>query len=132
MHIRVGDIVEVISGSRTAREEEKKGDAKPRIRRKVLKVLRDKNKVVVEGVNRVYKHMRKSQKNQQGGRLLKEMPVSLSNVMLVCNACHARTRTGSRVVSDGSKERYCKKCNASMGTLAPPRGEQAKAAQGRR
>ena len=43
--------------------------------------------MVVEGVNRVYKHLKPSQKNQQGGRLSKEMPIDVSNVMLYCPAC---------------------------------------------
>ena len=52
-------------------------------RGKVLKIDRKKNKVVVEGAGRVWKHVRRSQKNPQGGRLNKEMPISVSNVMLV-------------------------------------------------
>ena len=81
MHIRVDDIVEVITGE-------------DRVRGKVLKVLRDEGKVVVEGVNRVYRHIRRSQKNLQGGRLSKEMPISISNVLLVCTACGKPARTG--------------------------------------
>ena len=53
----------------------------------MLKVLRDEGKLIVEGVNRVYRHIRRSQKNLQGGRLSKEMPISISNVLLVCTAC---------------------------------------------
>ena len=65
MHIRVEDIVEVIAGE-------------DRVRGKVLRVLRSEGKVIVEGVNRVYRHIRRSQKNLQGGRLSKEMPISIS------------------------------------------------------
>ena len=85
-------------------------------------MLRDEGKVVVEGVNRVYKHVRRSQKNPQGGRLSKEMPISISNVLLVCTACGKPTRTGARLPADGTKERYCKKCEAAIGVIAPPRG----------
>ena len=63
---------------------------------KVLKVDRTNGKLVVEGVNRVYKHMRRSQRNPQGGRLSKEMPIQISNVMLVCpRAARARDRRHS-------------------------------------
>jgi large subunit ribosomal protein L24 len=114
MHIRVDDTVEVRSGD----------DRK--VRAKVLRVIGAKedgggNKLIVEGVNRVYKHMRRSQRNPQGGRLSKEMPIDASNVMLVCESCGKPARTGVRYRDDGSKERYCKKCGAGTGLLAPPR-----------
>ncbi len=112
MHIRVDDIVEVITGE-------------DRVRGRVLKVLREESKILVEGVNRVYRHIKRSQKNVQGGRLSKEMPISISNVMLVCTACGQPARTGSRLRADGTKERYCKKCDAAIGVIAPPRKKQA-------
>ena len=71
MYIRKDDVVEVVAG-------DDKGT-----RGKVLRVLRDKNQVVVEGVNRVYRHLKPSKRNPQGGRLSKEMPVNASNVMFV-------------------------------------------------
>ena len=63
------------------------------------------HQVVVEGVNRVKKHIRRSQKYPQGGVLSKEMPVQLSNVKYVCPSCGAATRLGARFLDDGSKER---------------------------
>ena len=108
MHIRVDDVVEVITGA-------------DKIRARVLKVLRGEGRIIVEGVNRVYRHIRRSQKNPQGGRLSKEMPVDISNVMLVCTSCNQATRTGARFRDDGTKERYCKKCEAAIGIIAPPR-----------
>jgi len=83
-------------------------------------------KVLVEGVNRVYKHVRKSQRNPRGGRLSKEMPVSISNVKLVCQSCNAAARMGARYLDDGSKERYCKKCGAGNGQISPPKARYAK------
>ena len=80
MHIRKDDQVEVITG-------DDKGRHAARIA-KVLRVLPEKNKIVVEGVNRVYKHLKPSAKNQQGGRLSKEMPIDASNVMLFCPTCN--------------------------------------------
>lgn len=113
MHIKSDDMVLVIAGNDRG------------VRAKVLKIDRRRGKVVVEGVNRVYKHMRKSQRNPQGGRLSKEMPIQLSNVMLVCPSCSKATRTGSRVTRDGAKERFCKKCGAGIGKIAPARARTA-------
>jgi large subunit ribosomal protein L24 len=112
MHIRVDDVVEVIAGE-------------DRLRGKVIKVLRDDGKIVVEGANRVYKHVRRSQKNLQGGRLSMEMPISISNVLLVCPTCGKPTRTGARFRPDGTKDRFCKKCDAAIGVIAPPRKSHA-------
>jgi len=113
MHIRSSDTVEVITGDNRG------------TRGRVLRVDRAGGRVVVEGVNKVLKHVRRSQKNPQGGRLSKEMPMPLSNVMLVCTACNAATRTGVRVLEDGSKVRYCKKCKAAIGQIAPPKKAKA-------
>ena len=82
---------------------------------------RKAGKVVVEGVNRVYKHVRRSQRNPQGGRLSKEMPIAVSNVLLVCRALRPAARMGARYLPDGAKERYCKKCGAGNGLVAPPK-----------
>ena len=94
-------------------------------RGKVLKVNRAAGKLVVEGMNRVFKHMRRSQQNPQGGRLSKEMPIQLSNVMLVCPACGKPSRTGARLAADGSKERFCKKCSAAIGRISPAKPKKA-------
>src|SRR5215813_6325135 len=109
MHIRTNDIVQVIAG-------EDRG-----VRGKVLKVLPKNDKVVVEGVNRVYKHMRRSQKNPQGGRLSKEMSVDISNVMLIDPQTNKPTRVGVRATKDGNRERYAKASGASLGLISKPR-----------
>ena len=62
----------------------------------------------------------------QGGRLSKEMPVQISNVLLVCPSCGKATRSGARFGADGSKERFCKKCGSGMGQIAPARAAHAK------
>ena len=113
MLIKVGDTIEVISGA-------DRGE-----RGKVLSVDGKKRKIIVEGINRVYKHVRRSQKNPQGGRLSKEMPVQISNVQLVCTSCGKAVRTGARYAADGSKERFCRKCGAGLGQLAPPKAAYA-------
>jgi len=114
MYFRIDDEVEVIAGA-------DKGH-----RGKVLKIDRKKNKLVVEGAGRVWKHVRRSQKNPQGGRLNKEMPISASNVMLVDPSTGKPTRIGMRFLDDGSKERYAKKSGASLGKIAPARAQHAK------
>ena len=114
MWIKMNDTVKVITG-------EDRGTTG-----KVVSVNRSAGKLVVEGVNRVYKHVKRSQKNPQGGRLSKEMPVQMSNVLLVCGACGAATRLGVRYLDDGAKERYCKKCGAGNGQISPPKASYAK------
>ena len=108
MHIRRDDMVEVIAGD----------DAEAGRAHKVLRVLPHENKVVVEGVNRVYKHLKPNRRNAQGGRLSREMPIAASNVLLFCPACKHGVRTGKRYGADGHKERYCKKCGSGLGALS--------------
>lgn len=95
---------------------------------KVLKVDRKKNKVLIEGIAKVWKHVKKSQKNPQGGRLNKEMPIAASNVMMVCPQTGKPTRVGVRYLADGSKERFAKKSGVSLGKIAPadPKYAQSK------
>ncbi len=109
MRLKRDDMVEVIAG-------DDRGE-----RGRVLRVDHQAGKVVVEGVNRVYKHVRRTQRNPQGGRLSKEMPIPASRVMLVCSGCSSPTRVGARFTKDGAKERYCKKCGTSLGELRAPR-----------
>jgi large subunit ribosomal protein L24 len=115
MLIRTGDNVEVIAGADRGKQS------------RVIQVLRADGKALVENVARVYKHVRRSQKHPQGGRLSKEMPVELSNLAYVCGACSKATRLGARFLQDGSKERFCKKCGASAGEIAPAKKAHAKA-----
>jgi large subunit ribosomal protein L24 len=123
MHIRKDDQVEVITG-------DDKGSSSDRRIAKVLRVLPDRGKVVVEGVNRVYKHMKPSAKNQKGGRLSKEMPVDASNVLLYCPSCNRGVRIGRRYTATGQKERYCKKCSTGLGALGVPKPARASAKPG--
>ena len=115
MHIKTDDTVEVIAGNDRG------------VRAKVLKIDRAAGKVVVEGVNRVHKHMRKSQRNPHGGRLSKEMPVQLSNLAFYCTTCDKGVRLGSRFTKDGSKERFCRKCGTGVGQIAPAKAAHAAA-----
>jgi large subunit ribosomal protein L24 len=110
MHVRKNDMVQVIAG-----DDSEEGRA-----RKVLRVLVSENKVVVEGVNRVYKHVKPNRRNPQGGRLSKEMPISVSNVLLWCPTCRRGVRLGRRYTPAGAKERYCKKCSSGLGVISKP------------
>lgn len=98
-HVKKDDTVMVMAG----KEKGKTG--------KVLRVYPDSGRVLVENVNVVKRHTRPSQVNQEGGIIEKEAALAISNVMLVCAACSKPTRTGVRQLDDGSKARFCKKCN---------------------
>lgn len=95
LKIRKGDIVKIMSG-------ENKGS-----QGRVLEVNLDNRRVIVEGVNMVSKHTKPNAKNTQGGIVKKEMPVHISNVMLVDGKGNA-TRVGRRM-EDGKLVRYSKK-----------------------
>ncbi len=114
MFFRKDDTVEVVAG-------DDKGT-----RGKVLRILRAQNKVVVEGVNRVYRHLKPSKRNPQGGRLSKEMPIDASNVMLVDPSTGKATRVGVRVLADGTKELYAKKSGSLIRVLSKARPSYAK------
>ncbi|MFW5789958.1 MAG: 50S ribosomal protein L24 [Halanaerobiaceae bacterium] len=102
MKIKKGDQVEVITG----KDKGKRGE--------VLTVDRKKNRVVVEGVNIVHRHMRPSQDNPQGGIIENEAPINASNVMVVCAACDEKSRLGYKYLDNGKKVRYCKKCDETI------------------
>jgi large subunit ribosomal protein L24 len=137
MHIQTNDIVVVRKGndkpSSTDAKDQRASDAsivrvtmpngtvKEYKAGKVLKLYTKENRVLVEGVNKVLKHMKKSRQNPRGGRLSKEMPVQLSNVMLLCPKCNKPTRTGVKIAADGLKTRVCKKCKADIGTISKPK-----------
>ena len=98
LKIKTGDTVKVIAG------EDKGSEGK------VLRVLREKNKAVVEGVNMVSKHTKPSAKNPQGGIVKKEAPIHISNLAIVDPSTKEATRTGVRVEGD-KKVRFSKKSN---------------------
>jgi large subunit ribosomal protein L24 len=122
MRIRKGDMVKIITGKVAAAEKPKDQPA-----RRVLQVLDGGEKVVIEGVNMVFKHVKRGHpKSPQGGRLRLEMPIHSSNVMFVCPSCSATAKLGMRYLADGSKERFCKKCDKSAGQISPARKAHAK------
>lgn len=115
MKIHRGDSVIVIAGN----------DAGPTPHR-VVQIV-DGDKVMIEGVNRKLKHVRKGHpRSPQGGRLTLEKPIHISNVKYYCPSCSQASRIGYRYTDEGSKERFCKKCGTSAGTISPPRPRYAK------
>ncbi len=99
LHVKKDDLVMVIAG----KDKGKSG--------KVLRVMPDKGRVLVESLNLIKRHTRPSRTNNEGGIIEKEAPIALSNVQLLCQGCNKPARTGIRVLEDGSKSRFCKKCN---------------------
>lgn len=101
--IRKGDMVQVITG----RERGKTG--------KVLALLTDRGRALVEKLNMVKRHQKPTQKMRQGGIVEKEASLHLSNLMLFCAACKKPVRAGVRIEKDGKKSRVCKKCGEPIG-----------------
>ena len=82
-------------------------------RGKVQRVLPDKGKVLIEGVNMVKRHLRAGAEGaRQAGIIDKEMPLDASKVVPVCPSCNRPTRVAVKTLDDGSKSRMCKKCEA--------------------
>jgi large subunit ribosomal protein L24 len=80
-------------------------------RGRVLKVLVERNRVVVEGVNFINRHTKPNpSKNIKGGVVKREASLHASNVQLLCPECGAPTRIGHRALGDGRKVRFCRKC----------------------
>lgn len=101
MKLKKGDAVIVIAGKDVGRESV------------ISKVLPDKGKVQVEGVNTAKRHTRPTGQTMQGGIIDKDMPIDASNVMIVCEKC-GPTRIGHRIDDDGAKHRVCVKCGGDL------------------
>ena len=110
-HIKTGDNVMIIAG----RDKGRTG--------RVLRILADRERVVVEGVNRVWKHVRPSQRNPQGGRIQKDAPIHISNVMPIDPTSGKPTRVRFQIRS-GEKHRIAVKSGADLGRI----GKAVKAA----
>jgi large subunit ribosomal protein L24 len=78
---------------------------------KVLKVIRKKNRVLVENVNMVKRHAKPSAQNRQGGIIEGEAAIHWSNLMLMCSKCMTPTRIKTQRLDDGKKVRACSKCD---------------------
>ncbi len=100
--IKKNDKVKVLSGKEKGRQG------------KVLKVIGEKGAALVERLNFVKRHTRAGKVGQQGGIIEKEAPIRLSKLMVICPKCSKPTRTGTRVIEDGTKVRFCKKCSEQL------------------
>jgi len=97
--IRKNDNVLVVTG----KDRGKRG--------RVLRVVPEKNRLVIEGVNMIKRHTKPNpQKNIKGGVVEREASVHASNVQLVCPECGKQTRVGRKILGDGRKVRICRKC----------------------
>ena len=103
INLKKNDTVQVIAG----RDAGKQG--------KILKVIPEKNRVIVQGVSFVKKHTRPNpQRNIKGGIAEREAPIHASNVMIVCGECGKRTRIGHKLLVDGTKTRICRRCEGAL------------------
>lgn len=98
LHVKRGDLVEVISG----KDKGKQG--------KVVTAFPETGRVIVEGVAMVKKHQKAKVQGQESGIIHVEAAIDASNVLRVCSKCQKAARTGIKILEDGSKARYCKKC----------------------
>jgi len=101
--LRKDDTVMVIAG----KERGKTG--------KVLRVLADKDRVLIERVNMVKRHVKPRGVQQPGGIQEKEASIHLSNVLPICPKCNKPTRVGHRRLADGHGERVCRRCGEPLG-----------------
>lgn len=97
MRIKKGDLVRVMAGNDRGKEG------------KVLKVFPEAGRVIVEKINLIKRHQRRTQATPQGGIIEKEAPISAANVMLVCPQTKKPTRIGKAILSDGSRARVSKR-----------------------
>lgn len=102
MKVVKNDTVLVVSGNSRG----KKG--------KVLKVFPKDERVIVEGVNFIKRHTRKSQKNPQGGIIEREAPIHASNVKLICSKCNKAARVGRVVLDNKKRVRVCRSCGEML------------------
>jgi len=96
--IKKNDIVQITKG----KDSGKKG--------KVISIIEDGKRAVIEGLNLAKKHKRQTSQDQKGGIITMEMPVSIANLMLVCKSCAKPSRIGISIAKDGTKSRFCKVC----------------------
>jgi len=82
---------------------------------RVLIVIPDKQRIVVEGIQMIKRHTRPNpQKNIKGGIVEKEASIHISNVALLCKNCNKPTRIGKRILDDGTRVRACKRCGHTI------------------
>ena len=98
LKLKKGDIVVAIKG----KDKGKKG--------KVLSLSLTSGRALVEGMNLAKKHKRQTRQDQKGGIVSIEMPISISNIALICKACNRPVKVGFSLLKDGTKSRICRSC----------------------
>lgn len=81
---------------------------------KVFRVMPKNGRALVEGINYVKKHSRKTKADQQGGIVQMESAIHISNIALFCKNCNKPTRVGINVLADGTRSRFCRRCKEAM------------------
>lgn len=102
MKIKKNDNVVVIAGN----DKGKRG--------KILKILSDKGRAIVEGVNFIKRHTKPRKQGQKSGILEKEAALNASNLMVVCSKCDKGVRVGTRTLADGKRARICRSCGEML------------------
>ncbi|MCK4592180.1 50S ribosomal protein L24 [Candidatus Parcubacteria bacterium] len=102
MKIKTNDKVIITTG----KDKGKKG--------KVIKVISERNRVVVEGVNFIKKHIKARRQGEKGQKITVPVPINISNISMICPKCNKQTRIGYLVLENGEKHRICKKCKENI------------------
>ncbi|HLF98991.1 MAG TPA: 50S ribosomal protein L24 [Acidimicrobiia bacterium] len=101
MKLRKGDTVQVLAGKDVGKQGE------------IVRVMPDRNRVIVRGINTAKKHQKPTRSTMQGGIIDKDMPLDASNVAIVCSE-DGPTRIGYEIDDAGRKRRVCRKCGRDL------------------
>lgn len=113
MKLKIGDEVQILTG----KNKGKKG--------KVIKLLKNSNRITVEKINLITKHIKKTAQ-RKGEKIIYEAPFQVSNAILVCPKCKKTTRIGCKKLGTGKKQRICKKCGESVDPIVITRKTSSK------
>jgi len=102
MKIKTNDKVIIIAG----KDKGKKG--------KIIKVISEKNRIVVEGANFIKKHIKARRQGEKGQKITVPAPINISNVSLICPKCTKQTRIGYLILENKEKHRICRKCKENI------------------
>ena len=110
LHIKTGDTVTLLTGDK----KDRKADNGKMKTGKVLQVSPEEGKVIVEGINKVKKHVKPRKAGDPSGIIETESAVYACKVQVVCPKCNKPTRVGTKIYEDGKKDRVCKKCGETF------------------
>lgn len=100
--IKKGDLVKIISG----KDKGKQG--------KVVQILPEINRLVVEGCNKLIKHLKPNKQREKGQKVEFDAPLAISNVQIICPRCSKITRIGFKKIAGDKKIRICRKCKETI------------------